>query len=127
MDEVDGKGHQIVHSQLEVRGEVPDCDEAAFAQAAEAADASCPFSALIRAIATVAVIRIARLRAYPSTISPGGRTMATERTMSTTWHGSLMDGLRHDRRGQERRLRRPRRELGIACRSAETARRARRS
>lgn len=55
MDEVEGKGHQIVHSQIEVRGEVPDCDEAAFAQAAEAADAGCPFSALIRGIATVGV------------------------------------------------------------------------
>jgi osmotically inducible protein OsmC len=55
MDEVEGKGHQIVHSQIEARGTVPDCDEAAFAQAAEAADAGCPFSALIRASATVAV------------------------------------------------------------------------
>ena len=55
MDEVEGKGHQIVHSQIEVRGEVPGCDEAAFAQAAEAADAGCPFSALIRGIATVGV------------------------------------------------------------------------
>ena len=55
MDEVEGKGHQIVHSQIVAHGTVPDCDEAAFAQAAEAADASCPFSALIRASATVAV------------------------------------------------------------------------
>jgi len=55
MDEVEGKGHQIVHSQIDARGTVPDCDEAAFAQAAEAADASCPFSALIRASATVSV------------------------------------------------------------------------
>ena len=55
MDEVEGKGHQIVHSQIEAHGTVPDCDEAAFAQAAEAADAGCPFSALIRASATVAV------------------------------------------------------------------------
>jgi osmotically inducible protein OsmC len=55
MDEVEGKGHQIVHSQLEARGTVPDCDEAAFAQAAEAADAGCPFSTLIRASATVTV------------------------------------------------------------------------
>jgi osmotically inducible protein OsmC len=53
MDEVEGKGHQIVHSQIDVRGEVPNCDEAAFAQVAEAADAGCPFSALIRGIATV--------------------------------------------------------------------------
>jgi osmotically inducible protein OsmC len=55
MDEVEGKGHQIVHSEIQARGTVPDCDEAAFAQAAEAADAGCPFSALIRASATVAV------------------------------------------------------------------------
>ena len=55
MDEVEGKGHQIVHSAIEAHGTVPNCDEAAFAQAAEAADASCPFSALIRASATVAV------------------------------------------------------------------------
>ena len=55
MDEVEGKGHQIVHSQIVAHGTVPDCDEAAFAQAAEAADAGCPFSALIRASATVAV------------------------------------------------------------------------
>ena len=55
MDEVKGKGHQIVHSQIVAHGTVPDCDEAAFAQAAEAADAGCPFSALIRASATVAV------------------------------------------------------------------------
>lgn len=53
MDEVEGKGHQIVHSQIDVRGEVPGCDEAAFAQAAEVADAGCPFSALIRGTATV--------------------------------------------------------------------------
>ena len=42
MDEVEGKGHQIVHSEIEARGTVPDCDEAAFAQAAEAADARLP-------------------------------------------------------------------------------------
>lgn len=56
MDEVEGKGHQIVHSELRAVGVVPDCDEAAFAQAAEAADAGCPFSALIRASATVSVV-----------------------------------------------------------------------
>lgn len=55
MDEVEGKGHQIVHSAIEASGAVPGCDEAAFAQAAEAADAECPFSALIRASATVSV------------------------------------------------------------------------
>ena len=55
MDEVEGKGHQIVHSAIEARGTVPGCDAAAFGQAAEAADAGCSFSALIRASATVAV------------------------------------------------------------------------
>jgi lipoyl-dependent peroxiredoxin len=55
MDEVEGKGHQIVHSEIEARGAVPGCDEASFAQAAEEADAGCPFSALIRASATVGV------------------------------------------------------------------------
>jgi osmotically inducible protein OsmC len=55
MDEVAGKGHQIVHSEIEAHGTVPDCDEAAFAQAAGAADAGCTFSALIRASATVNV------------------------------------------------------------------------
>jgi len=55
MDEVEGRGHQIVHSEIEADGAVPDCDDAAFAQAVEAADAGCPFSALIRASATVTV------------------------------------------------------------------------
>jgi osmotically inducible protein OsmC len=55
MDEVEGRGHQIVHSAIDARGAVPDCDEAAFAQAAESADAGCSFSALIRASATVTV------------------------------------------------------------------------
>lgn len=55
MDEVVDKGHQIVHSEIEAHGRVPSCDEAAFAQAAELADATCPFSALIRASATVTV------------------------------------------------------------------------
>jgi osmotically inducible protein OsmC len=55
MDEVEGKGHQIVHSEIQARGVVPGCDDASFAQAAEEADAGCPFSALIRASATVGV------------------------------------------------------------------------
>lgn len=55
MDEVEGRGHQIVNSEIVARGVVPGCDEAAFAQASEAADAGCPFSALIRASATVTV------------------------------------------------------------------------
>jgi len=55
MDEVEGKGHLIVHSEIAVTGSVPGCDAAAFAQAAEVADAGCSFSTLIRASATVTV------------------------------------------------------------------------
>jgi osmotically inducible protein OsmC len=55
MDEVEGVGHRIVSSTLRARGVVPGADSAAFAQAAEAADAGCPFSALIRGTATVTV------------------------------------------------------------------------
>jgi osmotically inducible protein OsmC len=55
MDEVADLGHRIVSSALHARGSVPGCDAAAFAQAAEAADEGCPFSALIKASATVTV------------------------------------------------------------------------
>jgi len=55
MDEVEGVGHRIVSSAITARGVVPGADAATFAQAAEAADAGCPFSALIRASATVTI------------------------------------------------------------------------
>ena len=55
MDEVEGAGHRIVASAIMARGSVPECDAAGFARAAEAADAGCPFSALIRASAAVTV------------------------------------------------------------------------
>jgi len=55
MDEVEGMGHRIVSSAITARGVVPGADPATFAQAAEAADAGCPFSALIRASATVTI------------------------------------------------------------------------
>jgi osmotically inducible protein OsmC len=55
MDEVEGQGHRIVHSAIEATGAAPGADEASFAQAAEAADAGCPFSALVKASATVTV------------------------------------------------------------------------
>jgi osmotically inducible protein OsmC len=48
MDEVEGRGHLIVHSALEVRASVPDVTEEAFAAAVEAADRGCSFSALLR-------------------------------------------------------------------------------
>ena len=55
MDEVDGMGHRIIASEISARGVAPGSDQAAFAQAAEEADTGCPFSALIRASATVTV------------------------------------------------------------------------
>jgi osmotically inducible protein OsmC len=55
MDEVEGIGHRIVASEISARGVVPGADAAGFAQAAEEADAGCPFSALIKASATVTI------------------------------------------------------------------------
>jgi osmotically inducible protein OsmC len=55
MDEVEGEGHRIVSSAITARGVAPGADAASFAQAAGAADAGCPFSALIRASASVTV------------------------------------------------------------------------
>ena len=55
MDEVGGLGHRIVSSAISARGIVAGVDAAAFAQAAETADAGCPFSALIKASATVTI------------------------------------------------------------------------
>lgn len=55
MDEVEGLGHQIVLSQITARGRVPGADQAGFAAAAEAADAGCPFSRLLRGTADVTV------------------------------------------------------------------------
>jgi osmotically inducible protein OsmC len=53
MDEVEGKGHQIVSSELSARVLAPDVDEDALAKAAAAADEGCPFSTLVRGTATV--------------------------------------------------------------------------
>ena len=49
MDEVEGKGHQIVSSHLAARAEGAGIDDASLALAAEAADAGCPFTTLLRA------------------------------------------------------------------------------
>ena len=48
MDEVEGRGHLIVHSAIDVRATVPDLDEDAFAAAVEAAHEGCSFSSLLR-------------------------------------------------------------------------------
>jgi osmotically inducible protein OsmC len=55
MDEVEGMGHRIVSSGISARGTAAGSDAASFAQAAEAADAGCPFSALIKASAAVTI------------------------------------------------------------------------
>ena len=55
MDEVEGKGHQIVASDVEVHGRVPGIDAAEFERMVAVADEGCPFSALIRASASVTV------------------------------------------------------------------------
>ena len=55
MDEVPGKGHQIVRSEIDAAVSAPGATEEVLAEAAKAADEGCPFSALIRASAEVAV------------------------------------------------------------------------
>ena len=56
MDEVEGQGHQIVGSQVEMVARVDGIDDAALQAAAEKADEGCPFSQLLkRAGASVTV------------------------------------------------------------------------
>ncbi len=55
MDEVEGAGHRVVASAVQAQGTVPGATAESFAQAAEAADAGCPFSHLIGAAASVSV------------------------------------------------------------------------
>jgi osmotically inducible protein OsmC len=55
MDEVQGKGHLIVESELRVRARVAGIDESAFRRVVEEADAGCPFSHLIKASARVSI------------------------------------------------------------------------
>jgi lipoyl-dependent peroxiredoxin len=56
MDEVEGQGHQIVGSRIEVVAQVDGVDDAALQTAVEHAHAECPFSRLLeRAGATVTV------------------------------------------------------------------------
>ena len=55
MDEVEGAGHRIVASHVSASAVAPGADADTFAAAADAADEGCPFSALIRASATVTV------------------------------------------------------------------------
>jgi osmotically inducible protein OsmC len=55
MDEVEGKGHLVVASELKVAADVPGLDEVGFREAVERADAGCPISTLIRGTAEVTV------------------------------------------------------------------------
>ena len=55
MDEVEGKGHQIVHSTIDAVARVDGIDTAGLDEAARAADQGCPFSELIRASAGVTI------------------------------------------------------------------------
>jgi osmotically inducible protein OsmC len=55
MDEVPGKGHLVVASQVEISARVPGIGQERFDAAVAAADAGCSFSALIRASATVSI------------------------------------------------------------------------
>ena len=55
IDEVEGQGHRIVASELVVRGRAGEADGASFRAAVEAADAGCPFSALVRASGEVSI------------------------------------------------------------------------
>jgi osmotically inducible protein OsmC len=55
MDEVEGAGHRIVASSLDVRAAVADVDGPRFRELVEAADVGCPFSALVKASAEVTV------------------------------------------------------------------------
>jgi osmotically inducible protein OsmC len=55
MDEVEGRGHLVIASQLEVRASVPGLDSDAFGEIVARADAGCPVSTLIRASAEVGV------------------------------------------------------------------------
>ena len=48
MDEVEGRGHLIVHSALDVRARVPGADASALTAAVEAAHEGCSFSSLLR-------------------------------------------------------------------------------
>ena len=122
MDEVGGKGHQIVHSEIEASGTVPNCDEAGIRPGSRSRRCGMPVLGADRASATVAVsVKFARVSKYRRR-----NAMATDRTMSTTWRGTLTEG----------RARSPKREAARSARSTSagppgrrrrTARRAPRS
>jgi lipoyl-dependent peroxiredoxin len=48
MDEVEGEGHQIIGSQVEIVAAVEGVDDATFQELVAKADASCPFTTLLK-------------------------------------------------------------------------------
>ncbi len=48
MDEVEGQGHQVVASRVEIEARADGLDDAALQEAVERADESCPFSQLLK-------------------------------------------------------------------------------
>jgi osmotically inducible protein OsmC len=55
MDQIESGDHRIVASHVVAKATVPGADAESVERAAEAADAGCPISALIRATATVTI------------------------------------------------------------------------
>ncbi|HZG35228.1 MAG TPA: OsmC family peroxiredoxin [Gaiellaceae bacterium] len=55
MDEVPGQGHLVVGSEVEIAARVPGLEQERLDELVETADAGCPFSALLRASASVTV------------------------------------------------------------------------
>ena len=55
VDEVQGKGHRIVESQVRIRAHAPGVDRATFDSAVQAAHEGCTFSQLIEASAKVTI------------------------------------------------------------------------
>ena len=55
MDQIESGDHRIVSSHLAATAVAPGADDESLARAAEAADAGCPITALIKASATVTV------------------------------------------------------------------------
>ena len=64
LDEVAGRGHQIVASSVAVLVTVPGLDGETLAEASERADAGCPFSSLLRAAG--AQVRVEAALAAPA-------------------------------------------------------------
>ena len=106
LDEVEGKGHLIVSSELDVRARVPGSTRPGSSRR-RGADEGCTFSALIRASASVSV------RTRNSRARRGARWQLNARA-SVTWSGDLIGGSGTIDEVGERGVRAARRQLGRA-------------